>query len=111
LDNPFASLPIVLLQAAFEHGGQYAWARDDALAVIDWLHDHAHPVIGVDVWVPSDRGPIVPAPWIYTWSQSYSGGRTDAIRDPRMFVACFHWDPDDVGFRNAQPYFNLTVGN
>jgi|SRR5271166_613797 len=106
MTSPFQTLPKPLLETAFKCGNEFAWSRADALEVIKWAEEHNHAVIGAEVWVPSDEGPIVPARYVYVWSPEMFPGDAKSASD---YVRNFEWDPNDTGFLESEPFFNLTL--
>jgi len=106
----FASiLPAELLQRAFRADNELAWARADAIQAIDVLQSKGADVIGVDVWIASPHGPIVSGRFVYDWTEPGEDSVPNWPRSPIEFVRTFEWDPDDVGCKGHQPFFNLTV--
>lgn len=106
MSTVFETLPKNLLDSAFKCGDEFAWPRADALRVIRWAEAHDHHVIGAEVWVPSSKGPIIPGPYIYAWSEGLFPGTANTAFD---YVRDFEWDANDKGFLNREPYFNLTL--
>lgn len=43
-------LPSELCSAAFQFGGELAWAAPDAAAAVSWLGAHGKAVVGVELW-------------------------------------------------------------
>lgn len=102
-------LPAGLLTRAFRAGNEFAWARSDAIDAIDQLEKAGMTILGVDVWSPSPRGPIVSPRFVYDWM---AGARNTVPGWPRSaeeFVRTFNWDPGDAVCKGLEPYFNLTV--
>ncbi len=67
-------------------------------------------VVGVDIWLPTNPGPTIPAPFVYDWSlradhssPTYAVGAVEFIRN-------FKWAETDSSHQGLEPYFNLTVG-
>jgi hypothetical protein len=104
-----SKLPDRLLKSAFKWGGEFAWARDDAADVIKWAEAQNYAVIGVEVWLPSPDGPIIPSRYVYVWSLSRSKRNSSGPKDALEYVQSFDWDPDDAGFLDSKPFFNLTL--
>ena len=47
-------LPSTLLQKAYKNGGgELAWARADALAVVEWLTARGFRIFSIDTWLPT----------------------------------------------------------
>jgi hypothetical protein len=109
MSSVLAALPQRLLQNAFKWGGEFAWPRPDALAVIEWAEKQNYTVTRAEVWVPSPEGPIIPSSYIYTWSLARSQRRPGGSKSALDYVQNFEWDPNDAGFLDASPFFNLTL--
>jgi hypothetical protein len=109
MSSVFQKLPKHLLDHAFKCGDEFAWSRADALEVIKWADAHNLTVIGVEVWVPSPKGPIIPARYVYVWSLGRSQRRAGGAKSARDYVRDFEWDLNDTGFVDSEPYFNLTL--
>ncbi len=105
----FSRLPDHLLKSAFKWGDELAWPRRDATEVINWAKAQNYPVVGVEVWVPSPDGPIIPSQYIYVWRLSRAQRRSGGAKDALDYVQSFEWDPKDAGFLDSKPYFNLTL--
>ena len=110
ISNFASHLPASLLGRAFAFHGELAWPRVDAIEVITIVERERFVVLGVDIWIPSPRGPIIPTPFVYDWSSDDGKPYPHVPKSAKEFVQTFEWDPDDVDFKNQQPYFNLTVG-
>ncbi len=102
-------IPKSLMDRAFVCAGEYAWPRADALEVIAITEREGFSVLGVDIWIPSPGGPIIPTPFVYDWSWSDWKRYPHVPKSAANFVRAFEWDPKDVNFLNREPYFNLTV--
>ena len=104
-------IPSSLMRRAFVCGDEFAWSRADALEVIAITEREGFSVLGVDIWIPSPSGPIIPTPFVYDWSSSNWKRYPHVPKSAANFVRSFEWDPTDVNFLNREPYFNLTVDN
>jgi len=110
------SLPNDLKNSRYEYRGEYAWAREDALRVIEALEKKDAAVIGVDVWLPTTPAPTIPTPFVYDLDAS-AKSHGESWRDfarrtgahSAKFVREFGWDPQDSTYLHSVPYFNLTV--
>jgi hypothetical protein len=109
MSSIFARLPEHILKHAFEWGHEFAWPRADALAVIEWAEKQNYTVARAEVWVPSPEGPIIPSRYVYTWSLARSQRRPGGAKSALDYVRKFEWDPNDAGFLDAEPFFNLTL--
>ena len=114
----FIEIPNKLLEKAYltEDKKEAAWARGDALQVIEWCAETGVPILGVDVWLPTIPGPTIPTPYIYTFEsrQMPSESKTDfAIRSANEcgdYVKSFEWDAEESTHHSFDPFFNLTFG-
>lgn len=111
MSNIATLLPASLLTRAFACGGEFAWSRSDALDVISLAERAGYVVLGVDIWTPSPRGPIIPTPFVYDWSSDDRKKSPHAAKSASEFVQAFEWDVADEDFKNREPYFNLTIAN
>jgi hypothetical protein len=109
MSSVFATLPERFIKRAYEWGDEFAWPRADALAVIDWAEKQDYTVARAEVWAPSPQGPIIPSRYVYTWSLARSQRRPGNAKRALDYVRNFEWDPNDTGFLNADPFFNLTL--
>lgn len=103
-------LPEGLLNRAYKaRNGEPAWNRTDAIDAITLIERAGFKVLGVEVWVPSSKGPIIPMPFLYVWDRDQAvSGKID-ISSPSDFVRKFRWDERDSEFKNSEPYFNVAV--
>jgi hypothetical protein len=111
MSNFTALLPASLLTRAFVCGGEFAWSRSDVLDVISLAERAGCAVLGVDIWIPSHRGPIIPTPFVYDWSSDDQKDSPQVPKSATEFVQTFKWDATDEDFKNREPYFNLTVAD
>ena len=92
-----------------------AWSRQDAIDLIDYLTARGVVVDGIEVWLPTDPGPTIPAPFIYTWGTDITPGESieafvaRANSDARDFVATFAWDDRDLSHRELEPFFHIAT--
>jgi len=98
-----------LLRAAYRAGSELAWRRSDAVRVLDFLTHQNYVVIGVDIWIPSEGGPIIPTPFVYDWSLGQPSRDPERMGSARDFIQGFDWDPSDAASRDHEPFFNLVV--
>jgi hypothetical protein len=108
-----SQLPERLRNAAYRANNEYAWSRTDAVDVIDWLSSRNLPVVGVELWLPTQPGPTIPTPYIYEWSApaNVSGPLNASIQNEmaKKYISEFEWDERDLQWHGQIPYFNLTV--
>lgn len=72
--NLFAALlPPDLIKREFRSRDELAWARSDPIEAIDRLDKTGVTILGVDVWSPSPRGPIVSPHFVYDWMANVRG--------------------------------------
>lgn len=109
-------LPESLQSSAYCADGEYAWARDEALKVIEFLSERDYAVIGVDVWLATEPGPTVPTPGVYTWeaglrraSELPASFARRVNHDAARYVKYFVWHCNDGKNTSSVPYFNLTL--
>jgi len=105
-----------LRQRAFLHQNEFAWTRADALKVIDQLTSNSVAVLGIEIWIPADAGPEIPAPFAYTWTPKHLQKNEDtsiyvvrANESAREYVTSFDWDAADCHYFESIPYFNITA--
>lgn len=116
-DDILSILPSVLLQNAFLAGSEAAWARDDALAVVDRLAEMSIAIYGVEIWIPTVQGPYIPSPLFYQFTteeppenETWEGFVRRSAEAVKAYITRFEWDEHDDSHRTLTPYFNLTVG-
>ncbi|MGH7177473.1 MAG: hypothetical protein ACREJC_08850, partial [Tepidisphaeraceae bacterium] len=105
-----------LMKHAYTDEGEAAWPRSQALSLISIMTSNSIAVMGGEIWIPEVGGPIIPAPFIYTWTspdyqpdlETWNAYVERANRDAQDYVETFAWDPQDVGFRDKEPYFTMT---
>lgn len=104
-------LPESLSRAAYWHRGEPAWRREEALEVIREITSAGFRVIGVEIWLPGGEGPLIPAPYIYTWDEGSTQSSAGRVKTASDYVSSFSWDPRDLSVLGEDPYFNLTVAD
>jgi hypothetical protein len=115
--NLFEKLPQSLKDNAYVAGEESAWYKADVLDVVEFCKEQGIAVLGGEVWLPTNPGPTIPTPFIYTWeadqkisTESWSQfvGKTSEIA--KKYIAEFRWDPADAS-RALTPVFNLTISD
>ncbi len=103
-------------KAHYSSGGEAAWPREEALAVITFLCGFDYAVLGGEVWLPTSPGPTIPSPYIYSWevnpqqsSESWRAFVDRAASESKKYVLEFQWDSAEKTSALAIPFFNLTV--
>lgn len=102
-------IPPEIATRAYRAAGEFAWARDDALRVVEALKEKHFIILGVEVWLPTEPGPTIPSPILYVWSLQSVGGTPTYARSATEFIRDFGWADDDEDNEDSEPYFNLTV--
>jgi hypothetical protein len=108
-------IPADFAAAAYTYGGEFAWPRDAALEVVDWATKSGLAVFGGEIWIPGKEGPIIPSPYIYTFStdpEEFEPWEDFVLRANRIaseYISTFEWDSNDIDKRAFTPYFNLTI--
>lgn len=106
--NWFHMLPHDLTATAYMAGSEAAWDRQRALDVIKFLEEKGFQILGVDIWIPTDPGPTIPAKFVYDWSIDIER-RSKKFLTPTEFVLNFSWDyTDEINIRR-EPFFNITA--
>jgi len=107
----------LLARAYFAQNQETAWARNDALKVIDWATATRIPVLGVEIWIPTNPGPTIPTPFIYTFEPKQVQGDSKALlvgrsnKEAADYVRLFDWDQDDTAHHGIEPFFNITLSD
>ncbi|MEX2297155.1 MAG: hypothetical protein WD715_07075 [Dongiaceae bacterium] len=109
-------VPDALRHSAYCVGRDAAWKREDALSVIEHFSSNGLLVLGIEIWLPTEPGPTIPTPFIYTWNAvPQSDGedwRNYVVRSNQSasdYIRSFAWDSRDPIDRNHVPFFNLTI--
>jgi hypothetical protein len=72
-------------------------------------------VLGVEVWLATKPGPMIPTRPFYSVSIESSPNEDSgkmvsrSCLAARRFIQTFKWDPLDDASNYQEPYFNLTV--
>ena len=66
MNNLIQELPHHLKDNIFMAGEEPAWPKQAALEIIEFCMAESIAVLGGEVWLPTDPGPTVPTPYIYT---------------------------------------------
>lgn len=106
MDNWFVTLPQPLKDSAYKTSNEFAWAQEDALAVVAILERNDYVIIGVDIWLPTTPGPS--PMYVYDWAKP-GCGFDRGISSATEFISTFKWDPEDVARAKDMPYFNLLA--
>jgi hypothetical protein len=61
-----------LSRASKARNSELVWNRADAIDAITLIERAGFKVLGVEVWVPSPKGPIIPMPFFYVWDRGSS---------------------------------------
>ena len=107
------SLPSNLRDAAYRSASEVAWIRQDALSVVEFLHEQGYAVLGVDIWIPTGTSPTVPEAvcdldssrlpsevWHTYVERSYG--------QAKKFISTFEFDEDDrAKYKVVAPLFNV----
>ena len=105
LDEFAGFLSADLLRRAYNTGNELAWSRQDVEKAINQLTQAGFRIIGIDVWIPSQPGPIVTG---WDWSDS-DAGSPGLAQSAQQFVEDFKWGANDGRMSANEPYFNLTT--
>lgn len=102
-------LPEGLHKAAYKAGSECAWCRADALRVVNILSSNGYFILGVDIWIGTDPGPMIPTPFVYDWSSETAMRSRDYPSSAAEFIRTFKWDPADNSHGGREPYFNILA--
>ena len=107
-----AVLPEGLLNRAFKaRNGEPAWNCTDAIDAITLIERAGFKVLGVEVWVPSSKGPIIPMPFFYAWDQVQVISGNIRITSAGDFVRKFRWDERRLeNFKHSEPVSHFASG-
>ncbi len=96
----YGFLPLELLRRAYSsQGGELAWARADALAVVELLVARGFRIFSVDTWLPTQPGPT---PLIDDWFCSNAMSASD-------FIRTFQRVPAEAVSIGLVPYFAIDA--
>jgi hypothetical protein len=99
----YGLLPLDLKEVAYKSlGGEFAWSRRDALAVISLLEGNGYEISAVDVWIPTNPGPT---PYIFDWAPCRAA--VIGVHSAAEFVRSFEWRKSDAVKIELPPYFNI----
>jgi hypothetical protein len=104
----------LLANAYLSQSGEPAWARIDALRVIDWARDVGLSLLGIEIWIPTSPGPTIPMPFFYSYEPTPFPAESKALFDVRTYleaadyVLSFEWDRQDTAHQGSVPFFNFT---
>lgn len=107
----------VLDIAAFRSGDEAAWKKAEAREVISIATSLGLAVIGIEVWLPGQDGPVIPIPFFYSWTarevdlSDWNDYRSSVNALAAEYVENFAWDTSDVNHQAFEPLFNLTFSS
>lgn len=110
-------LPAELQNRAYQaNNREIAWAKAEALTVIDVLALNHIAILGGEVWLPTEPGPTLPAPNLYAWDagnqfkHEHWNDYVERTRQAaRTYIASFCWKLDEKARYKLRPFFNLTI--
>lgn len=102
-------LPLDLAQNGYRAGAEMAWSRADALRVVELLRANGYVVLGVDIWLPTQPGPTIPAPFVYDWTLDAELPSRECAKSADEFIGTFQWANADDSHHGMAPYFNITA--
>lgn len=109
-------LPESLKQRAYCAGEEAAWGKQDAKNVIEYFETKGVVVDGIEVWLPTEPGPTIPTPFIYTWTaeeqathQTWGQYVAECNESAKRYIDTFQWDQEDTVHKRLDPYFNLLL--
>lgn len=109
-------LPERFRKSGYLAGGEAAWPKGEACRVIDYLTSVSLAVCGIEIWLPTDPGPTIPTPFIYTWEatpinqqESWSDFARRTNEQAKVYIRAFEWDKEDTEHKDMSPYFNLDI--
>jgi hypothetical protein len=70
-------LPDTVTARAYEVNSEFAWRPEDLPTIADVLRSRKIPVLGGEVWIRTDSGPMIPSD-VYHWSVEKVDTETDA---------------------------------
>jgi hypothetical protein len=101
-------LPHDLIKEAYWFNGEAAWKKKAAIEVLDILQKNGYFALGVDIWIPTANGPLIPSRYIYDWDLMAS--RDDRkIKSARAFIESFRWSEEDRESQKYEPFFLITA--
>lgn len=117
MKNVIQKLPHHLKGNVFMAGEEPAWPKHAALEVIEFCMAESIAVLGGEVWVPTDPGPTIPTPYIYTWetdkqlpSETWPEFVRRSGERATKYVREFSWHPSDA-MKSLVPVFNLSLSD
>lgn len=99
-------LPPDLKQAAYKTGNEWAWPKQQALQVIDFLDSNGCVVDGVEPWLPTKPGPT---PLIRDWPQVNLSRNNSHPQTAKEFVQNFELIPSERSTAGLAPVFNISA--
>jgi Immunity protein 40 len=64
-----------LFSRAYEFNSEFAWRPEDLPAIAESLRANQVPILGGEVWIKTDSGPMIPSD-VYQWSVEKRGDET-----------------------------------
>ena len=108
-------IPPELLSQAYQWRQEYAWSKEACIQVLQHLQQQCISILGIEVWIPSTSGPVIPSPIMYTWTASSRNKNEDmtawaarTCASARDYVRHFQWDTQDTTCSRYTPYFCIV---
>ncbi len=95
----YADLPREILGRAYNSNGELAWARSDAIWIVEFLQKNGFRVVDIETWLPTRPGPT---PLIDDWDETRGGSAL-------AFVQTFAWEPLDEADRGLKVHFTMIA--
>lgn len=110
-------LPAYLRNRAYQaNSRELAWAKAEALEVINALVLNRLAILGGEVWVPTHPGPTLPPPNLYVWdagnqfnNEPWSDYVIRTSECARNYIASFCWKHGEETRYNLPPFFNFAI--
>ena len=109
-------LPEKLKKGSYFASGEYAWSKEGAVEIIDWLSNKVIVVNGIEIWIPTQPGPTIPSSYIYSWEAEQKKKDENWLqfvehtnKNAKNYILSFQWDENDLNYKDCIPYFNLDI--